>query len=96
MAATAELKCIDVHLFLTKQGTNSNEMWFCGFCSAVCTCLYDKLMHSCFLPTSYAVCHWALQNVILMWMDSDGTCGFHLIDELFIIENYTFCKQNAF
>ena len=29
MAATAELKCIYVHIFLTKQGTNSNEMWFC-------------------------------------------------------------------
>ena len=60
------------------------------------TCLYDKLMHSCFLPTSYAVCLWALQNVFLMWMDSDGTCGYNLIDELFIIENYTFCKQYAF
>ena len=31
MAATAELKCIDIHIFLTKQGTNSNEMWFCRF-----------------------------------------------------------------
>ena len=29
MAATAELKCIYVHIFLTKQGTNLNEMWFC-------------------------------------------------------------------
>ena len=63
--------------------------------SAVCTCLYDKLMHSCFLPTSYGVCHWALQNVILMWMDSDGTCGYNLIEELFIIENDIFCKQNC-
>ena len=31
MAATAELKCSYVHIFLTKQGTNSNEMWFCRF-----------------------------------------------------------------
>ena len=31
-----------------------------------------------------------------MWMDSDGTCGYNLIDELFIIENYTFCKKIAF
>ena len=29
MAATAELKFIYVHIFLNKQGTNSNEMWFC-------------------------------------------------------------------
>ena len=43
-----------------------------------------------------AVCLWALQNVFLMWMDSDGTCGYNLIDELFIIENYTFCKNDAF
>ena len=65
--------------------------------NAVSTCLYDKLMHSCFLPTSYAVCPWALQNVILMWMDSDGTCGYNLIDELFIIENLLFfAKQIAF
>ena len=60
------------------------------------TCLYDKLMHSCFMPTSYAMCLWALQDVFLMWMDSDGTCGYNLIDELFIIENYTFCKNYAF
>ena len=31
MAATAELKCIDVHIFRTKQGRNSNEMCFCMF-----------------------------------------------------------------
>ena len=31
MAASAELKCIYVHIFLTKEGTNSNEMWFAGF-----------------------------------------------------------------
>ena len=63
--------------------------------NAVSTCLYDKLMHSCFLPTSYAVWPWALQNVILVWMDSDGTCGYNLIDELFIIENYTFLQTNC-
>ena len=44
----------------------------------------------------YAVCPWALQHVILMWMGSDGTCGYNLIDELFIIGNYTFCKKIAF
>ena len=27
---------------------------------------------------------------------SDGTCGYNLIDELFIIENYTLCKNYAF
>ena len=26
-------------------------------------------------------------------MDSDGTCGYNLIDELFIIENYTFLQK---
>ena len=49
--------------------------------NAVSTCLYDKLMPSCFLSTSYAVCPGALQNVIVMWMDSDGTCGYNLIDD---------------
>ena len=39
------------------------------------TCLYDKLMHSYVScqHLNHAVCLWALQNVFLMWMDSDGT-----------------------
>ena len=31
MAAAAELKCIYVHIFWTKQGRNLNEMCFCMF-----------------------------------------------------------------
>ena len=44
----------------------------------------------------YIVCLWALQNVFLMWMDSNGTCGYNLIDEFFIIKNDTFCNNYAF
>ena len=41
------------------------------------TCLYDKLKHSyvsCQHLNHNSLCLWALQNVFLMWMDSDGTC----------------------
>ena len=31
MAANAELTCMYVHICVSKQGTNSNEMWFCRF-----------------------------------------------------------------
>ena len=67
-------------------------------CGCTKRCLGQRCMYlfTCFLPTSYAMCLWALQNVILMWMDSDGTCGYNLIDELFIFENCTFCKKIRF